>query len=70
MTDRRKFNKPPRATRSDKIYDKVMSVRVVEKDLDELKTLMNKRYKGRKIFLNSVSWVVRNAIKRRIRELS
>ena len=46
MTDRRKFNKPPRATRSDKIYDKVMSVRVVEKDLHELKTLMNKRYKG------------------------
>jgi hypothetical protein len=46
-----------------------MSVRVVEKDLNELKMLLNRRYNGRKIFLNSMSWVVRNAMKRRIREL-
>ena len=69
--------KRPRAVRCDKIYDKVMSVRVVEKDLNELKALLNRKYGGskdrkyggRKMFMNSVSWVVRSAMRRRIREL-
>ena len=70
MTDRRKFNIPPKPHKYEKTYDKVLSVRVVDKELKELKRLLNKRYGYKKIFLNSVSYVVRKAIKRKIRELS
>ena len=70
MTDRRKFNIPPKPPKYEKTYDKVLSVRVVEDDLNELKRLLNVRYGYKKIFLNSVSYVVRKAIKRKIRELS
>ena len=60
MTDRRKFNIPPKPPKYEKIYDKVLSVRVVNEELKELKRLLNKRYGYKKIFLNSVSYVVRN----------
>ena len=50
--------------------NKILTVRVVEDDLNELKRLLNVRYGYKKIFLNSVSYVVRKAIKRKIRELS
>ena len=69
MTDRRKFNIPPKSPKYEKTYDKVLSVRVVIDDLNELKRLLNVRYGYKKIFLNSVSYVVRKAIKRKIREL-
>ena len=49
--------------------NKILTVRVVEDDLNELKRLLNVRYGYKKIFLNSVSYVVRKAIKRKIREL-
>ena len=48
----------------------MLSVRVVDEELKELKRLLNMRYGYKKIFLNSVSYVVRKAIKRKIRELS
>ena len=70
MTDRRKFNIPPKAPKYEKTYNKVLSVRVVDEELNELKRLLNKGYGYKKIFLNSVSYVVRKAIKRKIRELS
>jgi len=69
MIDRRKFNIPPKAPKYEKTYDKVLSVRVDDEELKELKRLLNKRYGYKKIFLNSVSYVVRKAIKRKIREL-
>ncbi len=50
--------------------NKILTVRVVEDDLNELKRLLNVRYGYKKIFLNSVSYVVRKAIKRKIRELN
>ena len=50
--------------------NKILTVRVVEDDLNELKRLLNVRYGYKKIFLNSVSYVVRKAIKRKIRELT
>ena len=50
--------------------NKILTVRVVEDDLNELKKLLNVRYGYKKIFLNSVSYVVRKAIKRKIREVS
>ena len=50
--------------------NKILTVRVVEEDLNELKRLLNVRYGYKKIFFNSVSYVVRKAIKRKIRELS
>ena len=50
--------------------NKILTVRVVEDDLNELKRLLNVRYGYKKIFLNSVSYIVRKAIKRKIRELS
>ena len=50
--------------------NKIITVRVVEDDLNELKRLLNVRYSYKKVFLNSVSYVVRKAIKRKIKELS
>ena len=50
--------------------NKILTVRVVEDDLNELKRLLNVRYGYRKFFLNSVSYVVRKAIKRKIKELN
>ena len=50
--------------------NKILTVRVVEDDLNELKRLLNVRYGYKKIFLNSVSYVVRKAIKRKIKELN
>ena len=49
--------------------NKILTVRVVEDDLNELKRLLNMRYGYKKIFLNSVSYVVRKAIKKKIRDL-
>ena len=49
--------------------NKILTVRVVEEDLNELKRLLNVRYGYKKIFLNSVGFVVRKAIKRKIREV-
>tara|TARA_X000001036_G_scaffold92151_1_gene84616 strand:- start:167 stop:328 length:162 start_codon:yes stop_codon:yes gene_type:complete len=43
MTDRRKFNIPPKPPKYEKTYDKVLSVRVVDEELKELKRLLNKR---------------------------
>ena len=50
--------------------NKILTVRVVEDDLNELKRLLNVRYGFKKIFLNSVSYVIRKAIKRKIKELN
>ena len=50
--------------------NKILTVRVVEDDLNELKRLLNVRYGYKKIFLNSVSYVIRKAIKRKIKELN
>ena len=44
MTDRRKFNIPPKPPKYERTYDKVLSVRVVDEELKELKRLLNKRY--------------------------
>ena len=52
MTDRRKFNIPPKPPKYEKTYDKVLSVRVVDEELKELKRLLNERYGYKKIFLN------------------
>ena len=40
MTDRRKFNIPPKPPKYEKTY-KVLSVRVVDEELKELKRLLN-----------------------------
>ena len=37
MTDRRKFNIPPKPPKYEKTYDKVLSIRVVDEELKELK---------------------------------
>ena len=50
--------------------NKILTVRVVKDDLNELKRLLNVRYGFKKIFLNSVSYVIRKAIKRKIKELN
>ena len=50
--------------------NKILTVRVVEDDLNELKRLLNVRYGFKKIFLNSVSYVIRKDIKRKIKELN
>jgi len=67
--DRRKFNTPPPPNSYPKRYNKTVSARVEASLLDELEVLLNRRYGGKKVPMNSVSFVIRTAIKRKIREL-
>ena len=66
--DNRMYNIPPLNTAT-KRFDKTISFRVESDLIYELEKLLNMRYGGRKIPLNSISFVLRNAIKKKIREL-
>lgn len=67
--DRRKFNTPPPPNSYPKRYNKTVSARIEASLLDELEVLLNRRYGGRKLPMNSISFVIRNAIKAKAREL-
>ena len=66
--DKRKLNTPPVNT-SIKRYNRTISTRIESSLIDELELLLQKRYQGRNVPMNSISFVVRTAIKKKIREL-
>ncbi len=67
--DRRKFNSPPPPNAAIKRFNSTVSARVNTSEVEELERLLNQRYGGRKLPMNSISFVIRNAIKAKAREL-
>ena len=67
--DRRQFNSPPPPNTAIKRFNSTVSARVNTSEVEELERLLNQRYGGRKLPMNSISFVIRNAIKAKAREL-
>jgi hypothetical protein len=67
--DRRKFNTPPPPNNAIKRYDKTVSARIEASLLDELESLLKRRYGAKNVPMSKVSFVIRTAIKKKIREL-
>ncbi len=67
--DKRRFNVPPPPNNAIKRYDKTVSARIEASLLDELESLLKRRYGARKVPMAKVSFVIRTAIQRKVREL-
>jgi hypothetical protein len=67
--DRRKFNVPPPPNNAIKRYDKTVSARIEASLLDELESLLKRRYGSKNVPMSKVSFVIRTAIKKKITEL-
>ena len=68
--DKRRFNVPPPPNNAIKRYDKTVSARIEASLLDELESLLKRRYGARNVPMSKVSFVIRAAIQRKVRELS
>jgi hypothetical protein len=69
LIDRRKFNVPPPPPNEIKRFNKTISARVEANLVDELERLLQRRYGAKNVPMKSISFVIRTAIIRRIREL-
>ena len=69
LIDRRKFNVPPPPPNAIKRFNKTISARVEANLVDELERLLQRRYGAKNVPMKSISFVIRMAITRRIREL-
>ena len=67
--DKRRFNVPPPPNEAVKRYDKTVSARIEASLLDELESLLKRRYGARNVPMSKVSFVIRAAIQRKVREL-
>ncbi len=67
--DKRRFNVPPPPNNAIKRYDKTVSARIEASLLDELQSLLKRRYGARNVPMSKVSFVIRAAIQRKVREL-
>jgi hypothetical protein len=67
--DNRRFNTPPPPNNAIKRFDKTVSARVEASMLDELESLLKQRYGAKNVPMSKVSFVIRTAIKKKIREL-
>ena len=67
--DKRRFNVPPPPNNAIKRYDKTVSARIEASLLDELESLLKRRYGARNVPMSKVSFVIRAAIQRKVREL-
>lgn len=67
--DNRRFNIPPPPNNTVKRYDKTVSARIEASLLDELESLLKRRYGAKKVPMAKVSFVIRTAIQKKIREL-
>ena len=66
---KRRFNVPPPPNNAIKRYDKTVSARIEASLLDELESLLKQRYGARNVPMSKVSFVIRAAIQRKVREL-
>ena len=67
--DKRAFNTPPPPNNAPKRFDKTVSFRIEANILNELERLLKRRYGARKVPMNSVSFILRTALKKKVREL-
>jgi hypothetical protein len=67
--DGRKFNVPPPPNNAIKRFDKTVSARIEASLLFELESLLRRRYGAKNVPMSKVSFVIRTAIKKKIREL-
>lgn len=67
--DKRRFNVPPPPNNAFKRYDKTVSARIEASLLDELESLLKRRYGARNVPMAKVSFIIRTAIQRKVREL-
>jgi hypothetical protein len=67
--DNRRFNTPPPPNNAIKRYDKTVSARIEASLLFELESLLKRRYGTKNVPMSKVSFVIRTAIKKKIREL-
>ncbi len=67
--DKRRFNVPPPPNNAIKRFDKTISARIEASLLDELESLLKRRYGAKNVPMAKVSFVIRTAIQRKIREL-
>jgi hypothetical protein len=68
-SDNRRFNVPPPPNNAIKRFDKTVSARVEARMLFELESLLKRRYGGKNVPMAKVSFVIRTAILKKIREL-
>lgn len=67
--DRRKDNLPPKNYEQIKRYTRTISVRIEGEVIMELERLLKAKYRGQKVPMNTISFVIRTAIRKKIREL-
>lgn len=67
--DNRRFNIPPPPNNAIKRFDKTVSARIEASLLDELERLLKRRYGAKNVPMSKVSYIIRTAIQRKIREL-
>ena len=68
--DRRVYNIPPPPNMASKRFNKTLSFRVESDIVDELEQLLKRRYGSKRVPMNSVSFVLRTALKKKVKELS
>lgn len=68
--DKRKYNIPPPANSAIKRFTTTVSARIEKELILELERLLQRRYGNKKVPMNSLSFIIRTAIRRRIRELN
>ena len=67
--DKRRFNIPPPPNNAIKRFDKTVSARINASLLDELESLLKRRYGAKNVPMSTISFVIRTAIQRKVREL-
>jgi hypothetical protein len=68
--DRRIYNIPPPPNTAPRRFTKTLSFRVEADIVDELEQLLNRRYGSKRVPMNSVSFVLRTALKKKVKELA
>ena len=68
--DRRVYNIPPAPNTAPKRFNKTISFRIEADIVDELERLLKRRYGSKRVPMNSVSFVLRTALRKKVKELA
>ena len=68
--DTRIYNIPPPPKTAPKRFTKTLSFSVAADTVDELERLLKRRYGAKRVPMNSVSFVLRVALKKKVKELA
>jgi hypothetical protein len=69
-SDKRIYNIPPAPNTAPKRFNKTLSFRIEADIVNELERLLKRRYGARRVPMNSVSFVLRTALKKKVKELA